>query len=275
MVAFYTEHGLGVPAVTADQMREIDRIAMEDTSPNLFQMMENAGRNLASLTMELLDDPGNQKIVILAGSGGNGGGGICAARHLANRNLDVTLCLSNPEKLGEVPRFQYKIYQHTAGHEIQANELANKKFDLIIDALIGYSLKGAPTGITAELIRWANQANTPILSLDVPSGVNSTSGETPGDFIRARWTMTLALSKTGHGKEQHQEIFLADIGVPKQAYNQIGIKYPPPFGEDFCIRVFTCKTSEVYAFLPTNKRDIAPHSNSSLIFIRNIFIFTP
>lgn len=107
---FFTETGIEVPAVTADQMREIDRIAMEETGPNLFQMMENAGRNLASLALELLENRWQQsKILVLAGTGGNGGGGICAARHLANRNVDVTLCLTNPERLGQIPQFQYKI----------------------------------------------------------------------------------------------------------------------------------------------------------------------
>ena len=72
---FSTPSGVEVPTVTTDQMREIDRIAMEETGPNLFQMMENAGRNLAEMAMECLGATWRQaKIVVLAGSGGNGGG---------------------------------------------------------------------------------------------------------------------------------------------------------------------------------------------------------
>src|SRR5215469_15415707 len=83
---FTTAAGREVPSVTAEQMREIDRIAMEETGPNLFQMMENAGRSLAEMTLECLGDDWRQaRIVVLAGSGGNGGGGISAAHHLANR----------------------------------------------------------------------------------------------------------------------------------------------------------------------------------------------
>jgi len=68
------------------KMREVDRVAMDETGPNLFQMMENAGRNLAELAFEKIGEGWrNAKIVVLAGTGGNGGGGICAARHLANR----------------------------------------------------------------------------------------------------------------------------------------------------------------------------------------------
>src|SRR5262245_20486308 len=99
----FTASGLEVPAVTAEQMREIDRIAIEETGPNLFQMMENAGHNLAALSMELLGNGWQQaSYLVLAGSGGNGGGGICAGRHLANHGCRVSLCLADPEQLGEV-----------------------------------------------------------------------------------------------------------------------------------------------------------------------------
>src|SRR2546428_5077309 len=95
MSTFTTDTGRPVPSVTAAQMREIDRIAMEETGPNLFQMMENAGANLAALAMELLEEPA--PVVALAGPGGNGGGGICAARHLANHGIGVLLCPSGTD----------------------------------------------------------------------------------------------------------------------------------------------------------------------------------
>jgi YjeF-related protein N-terminus len=82
---FGTDTGKEVPAVTAAQMREVDRIAIEETGPNLFQMMENAGSNLAAQALEALGVRWREAlVVVLAGPGGNGGGGICAARHLAN-----------------------------------------------------------------------------------------------------------------------------------------------------------------------------------------------
>src|SRR6516165_4151568 len=97
---FVTPNGVEVPAVDAVQMRDVDRIAVEETGPNLFQMMENAGRNLAQLAIDVLADRWQDaKILVLSGSGGNGGGGICAARHLANHNARVTLCLADPSKL--------------------------------------------------------------------------------------------------------------------------------------------------------------------------------
>src|SRR5262245_36125005 len=104
---FITDSNITVPAVDEAQMREIDRLAMQETGPNLFQMMENAGRNLAELTMELAP---RSRPLVLAGPGGNGGGGICGARHLANRGVAVRLCLADPEQLGEIETFQRHIY---------------------------------------------------------------------------------------------------------------------------------------------------------------------
>ncbi len=88
VMRWFTDSGIAVPVVTTDQMREIDRIAIDETGPNLFQMMENAGRNIALQVMEILGVRRNTaKAIVLAGGGGNGGGGICAARYLANRDL--------------------------------------------------------------------------------------------------------------------------------------------------------------------------------------------
>ena len=91
---FLTNNGKKIPAVTLEQMVEIDRIAMEINGPNLFQMMENAGRNLAEITINSLGKNWKeQNIIVLSGTGGNGGGGICAARHLANRGGNVKVCI--------------------------------------------------------------------------------------------------------------------------------------------------------------------------------------
>jgi NAD(P)H-hydrate epimerase len=231
---FVTDSGIEVPAVTADQMREVDRIAMDETGPNLFQMMENAGRNLALLAIEVLGHGWEKaRIITLAGGGGNGGGGICASRHLANRNAQVKLCLADPNRLGDVPSFQRKIFGFTSGEEIAATSLRKRTADLILDALIGYGLESAPQGPVAEMTRWANLTGTPILALDLPSGTNATDGGRPGEFIRAQWTMTLALPKTGLRRENTGELFLADIGIPEETYRRLGLSYTSPFGARF------------------------------------------
>jgi NAD(P)H-hydrate epimerase len=147
---FFTDSGIDVPAVTTVGMRELDRIAMEETGPNLFQMMENAGRGLALLAIEVLGRSWQTaEIVVLAGRGGNGGGGICAARHLANRRANVVLSLSDPNHLGDVPAFQRKIFRETQGREVEAARIVHERPDLILDGLLGYSLRDAPRGTAA------------------------------------------------------------------------------------------------------------------------------
>ncbi len=235
---FFTQTGISVPAVTAEQMREVDRIAVEETGPNMYQMMENAGRNLALLAIELLGRNWTEaEIVVLAGSGGNGGGGICAARHLANQGCEVKLCLANPKRLKEVPAFQRKVFQSTCGREIEAAALPKEPVDLVVDALIGYGLHSSPNGAVAKLICWANAAKAPILSLDVPSGIDSTTGYTLGDCIQPRWTMTLALPKLGLLAEKTGELVLADIGIPEGVYRRIGLNFTAPFGGRSWVRL--------------------------------------
>lgn len=226
-----TADGADVPAVTTDAMREIDRIAMDETGPNLFQMMENAGLNLALQAIEALGPGWRQRaILVLAGGGGNGGGGICAARHLASRGARVTLALGAPLAAGSVPAYQHHIYASTPGREIVANAVHDERPDLIIDALIGYGLRHAPTGVTAELITWAVTCDAPTLSLDVPSGVDATTGEAPGVAIRPRWTLTLALPKTGLRPDNAGQPWLADLGIPPATIERAGIVWVSPFG---------------------------------------------
>jgi len=226
---FFTAAGVEVPAITAGQMREVDRIAIEETGPNLFQMMENAGRNLAEFALEVLQGSKGKRIVVIAGVGGNGGGGICAARHLANHGVDVDLCVTEPIRLTEISAWQRKVFQATPGREIEARELTLRKPDLILDAILGYSLNGAPRGAAADLIEWANRSGAPIVSLDAPSGVDSTTGETPGLYIRPERTMTLALPKTGLTPERTGMLVLADIGIPQGTYDRIGLVFHCPF----------------------------------------------
>jgi len=233
MTRFFVDSDIEVPAVTAAQMREVDRIAVEETGPNLFQMMENAGRNLAELAIELVGL--RCRVIVLAGPGGNGGGGICAARHLANHGVDVAVCLSEPNGLREVPAFQLKVFRASGGKVLDATP--GELPDLILDAILGYSLSGAPRGRSAELIRWANESGKDVLALDLPSGLDASSGVAAGVVIRARCTMTLALPKTGLGVECSGELVLADIGIPREVYARIGLAYRTPFDHRYRVHL--------------------------------------
>jgi len=219
-----------VAYVDTEQMIEVDRAMVEDFHINLIQMMENAGRNLAALGRErFLDgDPIGKRIAIMAGSGGNGGGALVAARRLHNWGSDVRVLLGQaPEGMTGVPWHQLNILQRmgVAGADIpvEPGEI-DMDFDLVVDGLIGYSLKGAPYGLIAELIRWANNCGSPLLSLDTPSGFDATTGTVFEPAIHAAATMTLALPKAGlrapRVRANVGELYLADISVPSALYAQ-------------------------------------------------------
>ncbi|MBN1586241.1 MAG: NAD(P)H-hydrate epimerase [Candidatus Omnitrophica bacterium] len=234
---FYTDEGIAVPMVSADLMREIDRMVVEETGPNLYQMMENAGWNTALQAIDILGEGWSYaRVVVLAGPGGNGGGGVCAARHLANRGVDVGLCLASPGNLCETTDYQRMVFQSTGGNEVAAAGLPGESVDLIVDALLGYNLQAAPTGIFVSLIQWANASGKPILSLDIPTGVDASTGETPGEYIQPRHTLALALPKSGLHPGRTGELFLTDIGIPSGVYHRMGLPYTgSPFGRDFRI----------------------------------------
>jgi len=224
MTSFVTDGGILVPAVTAETMREVDRIAIEEHTPNLFQMMENAGRSLALAAIDHLGAGWREvRIAVCAGSGGNGGGGICAARHLANHGGDVVLVLSEPARLSPVIDQQLHVYQKTSGRIDRAGSFEP---GLILDAVVGYGLKGAPRGPARELIEWMGERATPVISLDVPSGLDSTTGETPGVVVDATTTVTLALPKTGLVSPIAGGLWLADLGIPNGVYAMAGIPLP-------------------------------------------------
>lgn len=237
-----------VPFITTDQMREVDRLMMEEYGIGLLQMMENAGRNLAHLARRRFLDgvPTGRRVLVLAGSGGNGGGGLVCARRLHNWGADVRVLLSTPAgRLSEVPHHQLAILERMGVPIEEAREpLHLPDADLIVDALIGYSLRGAPRGIAAALVRAANIHPAPTLALDVPSGVDATTGLPHEPAVRATATVTLALPKTGLRQPQAHphvgELYLADISVPPRLYVEpsLGLEIAPPFAQGDILRLW-------------------------------------
>jgi NAD(P)H-hydrate epimerase len=219
---FTLASGEPVPAVSTAQMREVDRSMPGDFGIDLAQMMENAGRNLADLA-QLLFTP--RTVIVLAGPGGNGGGGLAAARHLHNRAITVSVVLAGgplapvtAQQAGIVTRMGILIRDDPA------------PADLVVDALIGYSLHGDPQGRFAELIGWASAQPGPVLSLDGPSGLDLDTGRQGTPCVHADAMMTLALPKTGlAGSEVTGRLYLADISVPPLLYEQMGLAVPALF----------------------------------------------
>lgn len=231
-------NGNTVPSITTDQMREVDRLMVEGYGITLPQMMEHAGRHLAHLTRRqfLDDDPRSQRVVVLAGTGGNGGGGLVAARRLHAWGATVTVVSTKPaEAYDGVPAHQLRILQRmNVPLRALVDAAGLPEADVVLDALIGYSLSGAPHGAAATCIRRANAHPAPVVSLDVPSGLETTSGAVHTPAVRADATMTLALPKTGLHAAKARDVvgalYLADIGVPPMLYAEpeLALDVAPP-----------------------------------------------
>ncbi len=218
----------GITSVSVDQMRAVDRLMTEEVGISLLQMMENAGRCLATHARSMLGGAARgRQIVVLAGRGGNGGGGLAAARRLAG-----------------VPRQQLAIVEWIGiPVRVAADGITDPltDADLVIDALIGYSLRGAPAGPVAALIEAANASGRPILALDLPSGLYGDSGEASDPTIRATETLTLALPKRGllapAARPWVGQLHLADISVPEKVYERLGLKVGPIFAQSDIIAI--------------------------------------
>jgi NAD(P)H-hydrate epimerase len=240
-----------VTAVDRETMLEADHIATDRLGVTLLQMMENAGRELADLTRRTLDGSvADRRVVALVGTGNNAGGGLVAARRLAGWGAKVCVVFARPVmRLRPGPCAQIEpllasgVSTAVAGHDRSFAELADEvaHADAVIDALIGYSLRGAPDEAYQTLIDLAGLARGPVLSLDVPSGIDASTGDRPGDAVAADLTLALALPKRGtllgDGRQWAGALYLADIGIPASVFNQLGVEHTPDFSHGPLLRV--------------------------------------
>lgn len=231
-----------LPLLSTEQMIEVDRLMIEHYGINLLQMMENAGRVLAQLAKERFLK-NTDKVIVFAGTGGNGGGALVCARRLINWGVDVDVCLSHANKLNEVPAHQLHILEHMNAPIREFSDLVTDAYDLIVDGLIGYSLKGSPRGIVAEMIHWINDQKSSIISLDTPSGIELTNGVVHEPAVNANATLTLALPKNGLMNEQVKplrgELYLGDISVPPELYASpsLALDVGPVFAKSDLLRI--------------------------------------
>ncbi len=233
-----------IPAVTADQMREVDRLMVEKYGIQMVQMMENAGANLARLVRQMLKSAVlGKRVIVAAGKGGNGGGGLVAARHLSNWGARATVLVESGKVPAGVSGLQFRALRHlpveTRTGDDALRWASHARADIVVDALIGYSLSGNPRGWASRMIRALNKRALPVVALDLPSGMDATTGALREPCIRATATLTLALPKTGLLRPGARgvvgSLYLADIGVPPALYRKMGLSVPSLFSRDTLI----------------------------------------
>ena len=238
---FLAPDGLRVPAVSVAEMREVDRIAIEATGPSLLQLIELAGQQVALAAIDLLGErwPG-ARAVVLCGSGRNGATGVCAARHLANRGIRVEVITIVPPQradgaLGEsflaLAEAPARVTRWDEAFDVTAA-------DIVIDAVLGCRLTGEPQPVQRGLILAAGaaaEAGVPVLSIDVPSGLDADDGTAPGAVVRPTRTVTLGLPKRGLTHDNAGDLWVADLGIPPGVFARAGVAFAPFFGAASCV----------------------------------------
>ena len=219
--------------VTAEQMRRLDKMAIEEFGIHSLNLMERAGSAVADFVAGH-SAPTKGAVAVIVGRGGNGGDGLVAARLLIERGYEVFIFLTSPtmdlspdaranwERLaGLTPTF----YQIDSAHDLNMHSFSFARCACIIDALFGTGLSSEIKSPHSEIIDFINALKIPIVAADIPSGLSSNTGMPLGSAIRARWTVTFGLPKiglfAGRSAEFSREVVVADIGFPDEAVDRI------------------------------------------------------
>ena len=207
-------------------MRLIDRRAIKGFGIPALCLMENAGRLVAIEAAWHLKRSRGRRVGILCGTGNNGGDGLVAARHLANAGFIVIILLTGTSaRLTAEARTNFRIVQKLKiplfqSRRFSAEQLAGifQKQDLVIDAIFGIGLNRDVEGNGRRVIEALNASRRPVLSVDVPSGLDATTGRVLGICVKAKKTVVLACLKkgllVGDGPRYAGEVVVVDIGIP-------------------------------------------------------------
>ena len=208
------------------QVRQFDRLAIEQLGVAGVVLMENAGRGAADATEQFLGGSSRKRIAIVAGGGNNGGDGFVIARHLHLRGGEpVVFLVADPARMTPDAAANFAILPHLnvpvrrAGGE-SLSRLADelRPFDLIVDALGGTGISGPLRGEPALAVEQINAAARPVVAVDIPTGLDCDTGQAPGPAVRANLTVTFVARKKGFdapgAAEYTGKVIVADIGVP-------------------------------------------------------------
>lgn len=217
-------------SVASQEMFEIDRLAMQEYGIPAVVLMENAGRAVFQEAERMLKSAkgGWDKVICVCGKGNNGGDGFVCARHLMNCGFYVEVFLiSEPDTLMGEARLNIEILKRMGlAPRVLKNTDGLKDFKksiknaaLVIDGIFGIGLSGPVQGFQKGIISSINRARRPVLSIDIPSGLDASSGKVLGACILAQRTVTFALLKTGlltvQGRHHAGKIIVTDISIPK------------------------------------------------------------
>ena len=207
--------------LSRDQVRQIDRLAIERYHIPGVVLMENAARGATDVAVEMLGDPRGKQVLILCGGGNNGGDGLAIARHLHNRGAKVQIALTiDPSRYQNEALVNWQIIDamNLPVTKATVELITTSPATLIIDAIFGTGLTEPPRPPFAELAEAVNRAGKPVLAIDIPSGLDCDTGEPLGACIRASRTVTFVAEKQGFRNPSSRDflgkVTIAEIGCP-------------------------------------------------------------
>lgn len=223
--------------LTAREMAALDRKTITQIGIPGIVLMENAARGAAAFFLETAPDLLSRRICVVAGSGNNAGDGFALARIFHNLGARVrVVCLRSPQKLTGDALINFNILVNMGikaqvwdeSADFQAQFRAIEESGAVIDAILGTGLNSEVSGYYRQIIEGINELSVPVLAVDVPSGLDASTGRVLGAAIKAAATATFGFLKIGHvvepGSELAGKIRVVDIGVPSELVLAAGIK---------------------------------------------------
>lgn len=214
-----------LPKITGSQMQQLVMLATGKYGLDGRVLVEHTGRNLAALVEEFAPEG---PVLVVAGRGDNGSGGLAAARLLGLRGRRVWVVPTHEaDNYSGTPREQLELLRHVPTVRVKTS-LPKMKFACVIDAAIGTSLEGPPRGRTLDVITVLNKmhAHCCVISVDVPTGVQADDGEVPGVAVEPTITLAIAAPKVGTPPGgPGGRLFIGDLGFPPGVFEGLGL--PP------------------------------------------------
>ena len=224
--------------VTPEEMRKIDNRAIAEFGIPGIVLMENAAiRTVDVIEREYPNLHKSGKVLVLVGSGNNGGDGLAIARHLMLKGIDVEVVLFFPEdRLTGDAKLNLDIYKGLGGlsglvtckeHMTSLDQILSQA-DLIVDSIFGTGIARNIEGIISETIEKVNKSNVPVVAVDIPSGINGQNGQVMGVGIKATHTVSFGYVKRGHllypGREYTGKLNIVSISLPQDSAKAIEVK---------------------------------------------------
>ena len=216
-------------APTGTESAEFDHWAIEKVGIPSEVLMENAGRGAALVLGRVYP---NGRVLVAAGTGNNGGDGLVLARSLVAQGREVKVLLVGERPATDPLLHGWPVHLYQAPEDDEGLLAAMEWGGILVDALLGTDIRGEPREPHAQAIRAVNRLEVPIVSLDVPSGVDADSGAVSKDAIRADLTIAFGAPKLGTllfpGREKAGRIVALEIGFPPMAERQIPARLITP-----------------------------------------------